>query len=85
MANCKHGNDIDQCGFCRVERHDQLHRNWSGEIATGLKGKGVEPLGLREAGQISIDREDRVHDILALQEYIANSFKTDNDESNDSD
>ena len=76
MAECIHGNVIDQCGLCRIDSHKAIYDNFEGQIATTHKPKGSSRPDLAEAlegvdHQAEKEKQDEI-----MKEYIKNSFTT---------
>lgn len=77
MANCKHGNDIDQCGFCRVERHKQVYGNSSGDVEISTKGRRMDNPEMRKYNSdIERRQEEAIRQEEIMKEYVLRSFTT---------
>ena len=75
MAKCEHGNDIDQCGFCRRNRHiEQFGGNHTGDVSTSKQNKGLTKLYLEEAMEENPPEERDKKEEEIMKEYVQKSF-----------
>ena len=75
MAKCIHGNDIDQCGFCRRNRHiEQFGGNHSGDVSTTKQNGGLTKLYVEEAKEENPPEEREKKEEEMMKEYVKKSF-----------
>ena len=75
MANCEHGNDIDQCGFCRKNRTiEQFGGHHSGDVGTPKQNGGLTKLYLKEAMEEHPPEERDKKEEEIMVEYVKKSF-----------
>ena len=75
MAKCEHGNDIDQCGFCRRNRTiEQFGGHHSGDVTINKQNKGLTKLYLEEAMEENPPQERDKKEEEMMKEYVKKSF-----------
>ena len=75
MAKCEHGNDINQCSFCRRNRTiEQFGGHHNGDVTTSKEKKKLTKLYLEEAMEENPpkERDEREEEIMI--EYVKKSF-----------
>ena len=75
MAKCEHGNDINQCSFCRRNRTiEQFGGHHSGDVTISKEKKKLTKLYLEEAMEENPpkERDEREEEIMI--EYVKKSF-----------
>ena len=75
MAKCEHGNDIDQCSFCRRNRTiEQFGGHHSGDVTINKQNKGLTKLYLKEAMEENPPQERDEKEEEMMKEYVEKSF-----------
>ena len=75
MAKCEHGNEINQCGFCRRNRNiEQFGGHHNGDVTTSKEKKALTKLYLEEAKEEHPPEERDKKEEEIMIEYVKKSF-----------
>ena len=75
MAKCEHGNEINQCGFCRRNRTiEQFGGHHNGDVTTSKEKKKLTKLYLEEAMEEHPPKERDAKEEEIMIEYVKKSF-----------